>query len=86
MAGTRVQADRLRLELARRGWDGCDLATAAGVSCATVSAAIRGRPISTVTLRKMVLALSRAPVLPGVDELVCRQTAASSDSRGSGSR
>jgi transcriptional regulator with XRE-family HTH domain len=70
MAGTRVHADRLRLELARRGWDGCDLATAAGLSCATVSAAIQGRRVSTTTLRKMVLALSRAPVLPGIDELV----------------
>ena len=30
----------------------------------------QGRSISTLTLRKMVLALSRAPLLPGVDELV----------------
>jgi hypothetical protein len=70
MARTRVDAGRLRLELARRGWDGCDLATAAGLSSATVSAAIRGRLISTASLRKMVVALSRAPVLPGVDDLV----------------
>jgi transcriptional regulator with XRE-family HTH domain len=70
MARTRVHTERLRFELARRGWDGCDLAAAAGLSCATVSAAMRGRPISTATLRKMVLALSRTPVLPGVDELV----------------
>jgi hypothetical protein len=70
MARTRVDAERLRFELARRGWDGCDLATAAGLSAATVSSAIQGRSISTVTLRKMVLALSRAPTLPGVDDLV----------------
>jgi hypothetical protein len=70
MAGTRVQSDRLRLELARRGWDGSDLAAAAGLSCATVSTAIRGLPVSTVTLRKMVLSLSRAPVLPDIDNLV----------------
>jgi transcriptional regulator with XRE-family HTH domain len=70
MARTRVHAERLRFELARRGWDGCDLATAAGLSAATVSAAIQGRHVSTATLRKMVFALSRAPVLPGIDELV----------------
>jgi transcriptional regulator with XRE-family HTH domain len=70
MARTRIDAERLRFELARRGWDGCDLATAAGLSAATVSAAVQGRSISTLTLRKMVLALSRAPLLPGVDELV----------------
>jgi len=64
MAGTRVEAERLRLELARRGWDGCDLATAAGLSTATVSATIRGRPVSTATLRKMVVALSRHPCYP----------------------
>lgn len=74
MARTRVHAERLRFELARRGWDACDLATAAGLSAATVSAAIRGRHVSTATLRKMVLALSRAPVLPGIDELVGQQS------------
>ena len=70
MAATRVHAERLRLELARRGWDGCDLAAAAGLSCATGSAAMRGRTVSTATLRKMVFALSRAPVLSVIDELV----------------
>lgn len=70
MGRTRVDADRLRLELARRGWDGCDLAAAAGLSRATVTAAVRGRQVSTTTLRKIVLALSRAPVLPGIDDLV----------------
>jgi transcriptional regulator with XRE-family HTH domain len=77
MARTRVHAERLRFELARRGWDGCDLATAAGLSAATVSAAIQGRPLSTATVRKMVLALSRAPVLPGIDDLVSQEPAVS---------
>src|SRR5437870_1134440 len=40
------------------------------LSDATVSAAIRGRRISTKALRKMVLALSSAPALPGLDDLV----------------
>ena len=70
MARTRVRVEQLRFELARRGWDGCDLATAAGLSCATVLAAVRGRSVSTATLRKIVVALSGAPVLPGIDELV----------------
>ena len=70
MARTRVHAERLRFELARRGWDGCDLATAAGLSAATVSAAIQGRHVSIATVRKMVVALSRTPVLPGIEQLV----------------
>jgi hypothetical protein len=36
VARTRVQSERLRFELARRGWDSCDLATAAGLSAATI--------------------------------------------------
>jgi transcriptional regulator with XRE-family HTH domain len=75
VARTRVHSERLRFELARRGWDGCDLAIAAGLSAATVSAAIQGRRVSIATVRKMVLALSRAPVLPGIDDLVSQEPA-----------
>jgi hypothetical protein len=77
VARTRIQTERLRFELARRGRDGCDLAAAAGPSAATVSAAMQGRRVSTATVRKVVLALSRAPVLPGIDDLVRQEPAAS---------
>jgi hypothetical protein len=70
MAGTRVDADRLRLELARRGWYECDLAVAAEISAATVTAALQGKAISARTLRKIALALTKAPVLDQLDALL----------------
>lgn len=66
----RIDVDRLDRELACRGLSAEDLAVAAGVSPATVSAARHGRRISAPTLRKLALALSRAPVIPGVADLL----------------
>src|SRR5437868_6486161 len=70
MAGTRVDADRLWLELARRGWYEGDLAVVAEISAATVTAALQGWAISARTLREIALALTRAPVLDQLDWLL----------------
>ena len=70
MAAARVNPERLHRELVIRGWNGSDLALRARLSPATISAALQGRPISTTTLRKMVLALTRQPKIDGIDELV----------------
>ncbi len=61
---------RLDRELARRGWNAADLAKAAGCSPATISAARRGRPVTSATLSKIADALRQAPVLPGIDAIL----------------
>jgi transcriptional regulator with XRE-family HTH domain len=66
----RMNAEQLDLELARRGWNASDLASASGCSPATISGARRGRPISNATLSKIAEALRNAPVIPGVDDLI----------------
>lgn len=65
-----LAADRLRFEIARRGWNNVDLARAAGVSAATVTTATAGRPVSPNTLRKIAVALAAAPPVSGVDEIL----------------
>jgi transcriptional regulator with XRE-family HTH domain len=65
-----LAADRLRLEIARRGWGNADLARAASVSAATITAATAGRPISPSTLRKIALALSMSEPVSGVDAIL----------------
>jgi len=48
---------RLDRELARRGWNATDLAKAAGISVATMSAARSGRPVANATVCKIAEAL-----------------------------
>ena len=67
--GIRVRTEVLRIELAARGWTSLDLAHAAGISPATVSAAIHGRRISARSLRRMAEALQRQPVVPVAADL-----------------
>ena len=67
---TRMNPANLDRELARRGWNATNLAEASGISEATISAARRGRPVANATLRKIAVALLRAPVVPGVDDLL----------------
>jgi transcriptional regulator with XRE-family HTH domain len=67
---SRMHSGRLDRELARRGWNATDLATAAGISVATISAARHGRPVSNSTLCKIADALRNAPVVQGVDDLL----------------
>ena len=68
--GTRLDPVRLDRELARRGWNATDLAKASGISVGTISAARRGRAVSNGSLCKIADALSNAPVIAGVDNLL----------------
>ena len=70
MAVAKLNSDRLLREMVLRGWNGVDLAYFAQVSPATVSAALRGRPVSSTTVRKMVLALSKVPTVAGAEEIL----------------
>ena len=70
MVSTRMDPARLDRELARRGWNATDLAKAAGISVATMSAARSGRPVANATVCKIAEALLKAPVVPGVDDLL----------------
>jgi hypothetical protein len=65
-----VNAVRLRQEIARRGWGSVDLARAARLSPATVSAALSGRPIAASSLNLMVKALASTPVDALIDRLL----------------
>ncbi len=70
MTVVRLNSGRLRYELARRGLHGKDLARIARISEATISYALRGRPVRSHTIRKMALALTRTPPLPEVDQII----------------
>jgi lambda repressor-like predicted transcriptional regulator len=65
-----LRTDALTREVARRGWNLADLAREAGVSSATVTAAIAGRPVSPRSLQRIAVALASAPPLANVDELL----------------
>jgi len=75
-----VDAQRLRQEIARRGWSAVDLARAARLSPATVSAALSGRPIAATSLNLMARALAEAPA----NELIERLLYGDRDERGPG--
>lgn len=61
---------RLRHELARRGWTVADLSARAGVSAATLSAVMAGRPVRPTTAKRIALAISKAPVVDGMDRIL----------------
>lgn len=65
-----INGPLLRRELAVRGWTNSDLARAARISHATVSAACAGRPVSAVTVRLILEALVGAPPLQHADQLI----------------
>ena len=65
-----VDGARLRLEISRRGWNSVDLAKAARLSGATVSAALAGRPISATSLRLIADALAAAPADALIERLL----------------
>ncbi len=62
-----LDSERLRRELVRRGWNANELAHAARLSNATISAACRGRAISPTSVRLIVKALMSEPPLPDID-------------------
>jgi transcriptional regulator with XRE-family HTH domain len=68
--GVRVNVPRLRREMALRGWRPTDLARAARISPGTMTAVMKGVPISPQTLRKIAGTLRRHPVVPGLDDLL----------------
>ncbi len=68
--GIVVQSDRLRLEMARRGWTASILAREAGISPPTVSAAMAGKPIAAQSLGLIAAAFGRVPALPTIDALI----------------
>lgn len=70
MASIKVNAKRLRRELAIRGWDETDLARHADLSVATVSHMLHGRPVWNRSLRQIAMALSRYPPMAGAAELL----------------
>ena len=70
MSSVRVRGGRLRQEIALRGWCEYDLARAAGISPTTLSTALRGRTVSAKTLSKIAQALVKAPVVPGLGDLL----------------
>ena len=69
-ASVRVNGIHLRREMARRGWRAIDVARAAGVSAGTMTAVMRGTYVSPRTLQKIAVALMKAPVVPGLDDLL----------------
>src|SRR5262249_18829603 len=65
-----VDGARLRLEIARRGWKASALARQAGLSPATVSAALAGRPIAAISMSLIAEALTKAPPIAMIDSLI----------------
>lgn len=69
--GVTVRAVVLRHEMARRGWNSSALARAAGLSPATVSAVLSGKPVAADTLRRIADALAKTPGNRVLDHLLC---------------
>jgi lambda repressor-like predicted transcriptional regulator len=65
-----VHPGRLRQEITRRGWSPLDLAHAARLSPATVSAALNGKPIAASSLSLIAKALAAKPTLDVIDRLL----------------
>jgi transcriptional regulator with XRE-family HTH domain len=65
-----VHPGRLRQEITRRGWSPLDLAHAARLSPATVSAALSGKPIAASSLNLIAKALASKPTVEVIDRLL----------------
>jgi DNA-binding Xre family transcriptional regulator len=70
MAAARMNRLRLQREMAARGWNAYDLAQEAGLSAATLTAALQGRPVSLRTVEKIALVIARTPAIPEAVELL----------------
>jgi hypothetical protein len=53
-----------------RGLLAHELAGLAGICTSTMTAALNGRPVSPRTLRKIAVALTKVPVVPGSSDLL----------------
>jgi hypothetical protein len=67
-----VATERLRYELALRGWGNGDLARVAGISAPTVTAVLAGKPIAPGTFRKIAIALTKESAVAGADSILGR--------------
>ena len=70
MAAARMNRLRLQREMAARGWNACDLARLADLSPATLTAVLKGTPVSPRTVRKIAIAIARTPAIPEALELL----------------
>jgi transcriptional regulator with XRE-family HTH domain len=71
MSGSqRLIPSKLKKEIVRRGWQGCDLAQRAHLSAPTVSAALAGRPLKVATLLKIAKALAATTPIQELDDLL----------------
>jgi transcriptional regulator with XRE-family HTH domain len=70
-----VNADRLRYEMHARGLLGGELAQMAGIDANTVSRALRGRPVTVRTLRRITTALLTQPPLRVTADLIAKPDA-----------
>lgn len=66
----KLSPGQLRYQMARRGLDGAQLARLAGVSAMTISRAATGHRVSTTTLTRIAVALTRTPELRGAELLL----------------
>jgi transcriptional regulator with XRE-family HTH domain len=70
--GVVLDSDRLRHEMARRGWSQTDLAMAAALSPPTITAALAGRGIAPKSLRRIATALATTVPIDGIESLLPR--------------
>ncbi len=73
MTGVYVNVSRLRREIALRGWRPTDLARMARLSAGTMTNVMKGGAVSPGTVRKIAVALTHAPVIPGLEDLLDEQ-------------
>ena len=67
---SRFRSNVLRRELAVRGLTGYAFAEVSGVTPETLSRILNGRPANAATVRAIVEALARTPVLHGAEKLI----------------
>jgi hypothetical protein len=66
----RLNSARLRAEILKRGIDGQTFARQAGISSATLSHVVNGRPANPRTVVAIAGTLARLPVIDGLGELL----------------
>jgi len=66
----RFNAERLTLEMVVRGWNKTDLARVSTYSVTTISAALRGQPVSVRTAWSIGKALEENPGVEGMASLL----------------
>ncbi|MGA3129097.1 MAG: helix-turn-helix transcriptional regulator [Candidatus Korobacteraceae bacterium] len=75
----RVDAERLRYEMAARGLLGRDLARLANLDANTISRALGGKPVTTRTLMRITSGLLTQPQLKLVTDIIVKPSPRRSD-------